>query len=118
MGLIALGCLAAAERFSGESTGSWAAAIWLSIPVMLANATGAEVDVGLTMFVFLGVVALAVWRESRKTGWIVMGALLLGWAAGTKYLGWVWLALGGAAVAASALRRRDKKPFALFLAIS
>ncbi len=82
--LTALGLFAWGQRQQLPGLGLAAAALWLSHPLVLWLGESAYVDVGVTCFAFLGVYALRVFWDKREDAWWLLGAALLGMAAGTK----------------------------------
>src|SRR5260370_16672045 len=87
MCLIALAVSAWGRRRLSARAGLWAAAIWLSNPVVLWLGTTAYVDLGVTLFVCVGAYAFFNWLETRQESWLILSALLLGFAASAKYTG-------------------------------
>ncbi len=85
--LTTLGLIAAGRRFSTPRSGLWAAAAWLGSPVILYLGGTAYVDAGLAMFATFSLFAWLEWRGSGDPRWLDAGAVLAGFAAGTKYFG-------------------------------
>ncbi|MBI2953109.1 MAG: glycosyltransferase family 39 protein [Chloroflexi bacterium] len=73
-----------------------AAAIFLSTPTVLWEMTTAYIDLGLTFFVNLSLLAILKWSMSRSSGWLIVSAAAMGFALGTELL--AALALSGIAV--------------------
>jgi len=92
--LTALGLYAWGKRQSRSALGLAAAALWLAHPLIRELGTTAYVDIGLTCFVFLGVYALRVFWDHRKTSWWYLGIALLAMASGTKITGLFFAGLG------------------------
>jgi len=118
MGLVAAACIGAARRSPDGSAAGWAGALWLASPVVPAIGAAAYNDVGLTLFVVLGIVAVGRWLETDSGGWLAAGGFLLGMAASTKYIGVVFLGLAWVAALAVSIRRKRLGPLAGFSAIA
>ncbi|MRR16052.1 MAG: phospholipid carrier-dependent glycosyltransferase [Deltaproteobacteria bacterium] len=74
------------------------AAAFISLPIVVRMSTTAYVDFGLVFFSTASVLALICWRDSeyQKNGWLMISAVALGLALGTKYnalLAWFFLTL-------------------------
>jgi len=65
------------------------------MPAMLLLSSGGYVDVGLTLYVFLGFYALCLWWESGQSAMLLLAGLLGGLAMGIKYTGGIPFAAGG-----------------------
>lgn len=75
-----------ARRFS-FTAGVVAAALLLGSPMILLLGSSAYIDMGLTMFVTLAILAYFNWRESGHSTWLVLSGAMIGFAAGVKYTG-------------------------------
>ncbi|MGA9115222.1 MAG: phospholipid carrier-dependent glycosyltransferase [Bacteroidota bacterium] len=64
-----------------------AAAVFLTAPTVLWEATTAYVDLGLAFHGFLGVSSLVEYLRCRNRSWLIMTGLNAGLALGTKHLG-------------------------------
>ena len=75
------------NKNSGQLAGLLGALIFISLPTILRTATTAYVDVGLVFFTTLSVLACLYWRDSeyKKIGWLLVSAIAMGLALGTKY---------------------------------
>jgi 4-amino-4-deoxy-L-arabinose transferase-like glycosyltransferase len=94
---------------SPASAGMWAAAIWISSPlVMMLGSTG-YVEIALTCFLTLGAYALFVWYQTREHGWLLLGGAMLGFAEGVKYLALFPILLAGLILIFEAARKRFSK---------
>lgn len=108
-----LGALAvfgmARERY-GKWAGWWAALAFATMPVVMWEAGTAYIDVGNGLYVGLGILCLANWAsdESASSHWPILGGVMLGFAAGSKYNG---LQIVVAACAAVVLIRRSSGGF-------
>ncbi len=76
-----------ARRWWGPSAGRLAAAIFAAVPLVIWQMMTAYIELGLALYSFLAVYALARWLEGRKPGWLWVAALMCGWAMGMKMLG-------------------------------
>jgi 4-amino-4-deoxy-L-arabinose transferase-like glycosyltransferase len=74
------------------------------------------VDLGLTLFCLLAVLAWEHWQQEGSRRWLVAAGALVGFAAATKHLGLVWLGLLALATWCAAPRRRRAAASGLFLA--
>lgn len=92
-GLTAVLLYHAGRRFFSPSAGLWAAGLWLGHPLVHYQAASAYVDVVLALFCLLALDAWEVWRAGGSRGWILVAGAAAGFAAATKYLGLLWLAL-------------------------
>ncbi|MFZ2418621.1 MAG: phospholipid carrier-dependent glycosyltransferase, partial [Smithellaceae bacterium] len=75
------------NKKSGQLAGLLAALIFISLPTILRTATTAYVDVGLVFFTTLSVLAYVYWRDAeyKSHGWLLVSAIAMGLALGTKY---------------------------------
>jgi hypothetical protein len=115
---VAAGAFCLAGNLAGQAAGLWAALLWLSNPLALAMGTAAMTDVQATLFAFLGIVAYLRWKEMKSPGWACLSGALLGFAAATKYLGLIPLAIVGLLFCAASLPRRECRAPALFLLVA
>lgn len=115
LGLVTALLYVSGKRLSGHRVGVWAAAIWLSQPIVLWIGAAAYVDIGLTLFICLGMYTAARWRETHQPGWIVLAGVFMGYACGTKYLGIAFFAFLAVAVGYWGLRDRSGIAMALFV---
>lgn len=82
----------------GLLAGLLGAAAFISLPIVVRMSTTAYVDFGLVFFSTASVLALVCWRDSnhKKTVWLMIAAVAMGLALGTKYnalLAWFFLTL-------------------------
>jgi hypothetical protein len=115
LGAITAAVFAAGERFAGRRAGVVAAALWLANPLVHYQAASAYVDLGMTLFCFLAIMAWERWREGESLRWLAAAGALAGSAAATKHLGLLWLALLALATWAAAPRGRRWTAAALYL---
>jgi hypothetical protein len=116
--LVVLLLFAAGRRFFGPWTGAWAAALFLANPIVLAIAPAANIDLAPTLFCLAGLAAAGVWVRTQETPWLATGALLLGFAASTKYTGLVFLGLAAIAILLRSLSLRTARPVVIFVLLS
>ena len=85
------------RRATGKAWPGWlAAAIWLGNPIAVHLAGTGYLEPGLALFATAALYAQERWRCSREAesrGWLALSAGLAGAAAGTKYLGLVFIGL-------------------------
>jgi len=97
-------------RHAGSLTACLATAIWLGLNLnFFANA---YVDMGMALFVTGAAAACLLWlQDSRKPGWLLVSAFMLGLAVGAKYQGLFFLPLFFVV-----LLCRDRRPGTMVLA--
>lgn len=76
----------ARERY-GSSAACWATAAFATIPVLAWETGSGYIDVAHGLFAGLGAWVLLLGFESSRRGEMLVGAALLGFAAGSKYTG-------------------------------
>ncbi len=92
--LSSLAVYALAREMTPGIPAGWAAALFLSVPVVSHQMGLANNDLALTAYLASGYVAIFKWeKERKKEEWLVFAGVLSGFAMGVKYL-----ALFGAAV--------------------
>ena len=96
--LLALVAWQTTRRFFPGASPWLAAAITVSTPTVLWEATTAYVDLALALYVGLGLYALFAWREHGQVRWFAMAGLCLGLGAATKHLALVFVALAAAMI--------------------
>lgn len=85
MGILTVGVFAFGRRHFSQRTGVWAMTIFLSNPMVLWLGASAYIDIGLALFVTMGIYSLFNWIQSKEKKWLILGALFLGFSAGSKY---------------------------------
>lgn len=93
----------------GAKAGWWAALSFATIPTVLWEAGTAYIDMAHGLFAGLGAILILTRRDEK--GWLWLGAILLGLAAGSKYTGLQVLLVTGIVLAAA-------RPFAANLRAS
>jgi 4-amino-4-deoxy-L-arabinose transferase-like glycosyltransferase len=83
--LIAVALIAWGKRAQSLRSGLWAAAMVFASLHFFALASVADVDLGLTLFVTLGIYSFMNWISLRDDKWLWLSAVFLGLASGTKY---------------------------------
>jgi len=78
-------CLA--KHFLYRAMALMAVLLFSSLPVVFQVSSIAYADLGLTFFTLGGLIALYHWSQIRSRGWLLLGALMTGWAVGCKYNG-------------------------------
>jgi hypothetical protein len=84
------------RRRHAPATAALAGLLLLVTPVTTVLAASAYVDLGLLFYASGAMVALLVWAEEERIGWLVVAGLLAGFSASTKYNGLVVILLLGA----------------------
>lgn len=75
------------RRYLSPLTGLLAALVFIASPIVASASKTANVDLGLTAFVFLSLYAFYNWTHTSHGGWLSLAAVLSGLAVGTKYSG-------------------------------
>ena len=88
IGIYSLGALT-----SSRKTGIIGAIIFLSTPLVQSLMKTAYIDLGLTMFVFLGFYCISLWIHTKKIHWLYLAGFATGMAAGTKYTALMYVLL-------------------------
>ncbi|HXI55711.1 MAG TPA: hypothetical protein VNO55_06610, partial [Polyangia bacterium] len=97
--LTAVGTFLIGSRLAGPLVGILAAAIFYDNAMTAWESTSCFVDLGTAALGTLGFYALLVWDQDRRRAWLIVGGLLLGFAASCK-LNAASLAMVGAVLAA------------------
>ena len=95
MGLVAVALYAWGCRCFSSRIGLWAAALWLSNPLVLKFGSVAYIDIGLTLFVTLAAYSFFNWLYTKRPGWLALSGVFSGFAAGSKYSGLFFLGVFG-----------------------
>jgi len=86
------------RRYLSVKTGILAATILYTVPLITNIASSGSVEIGLTLFTFLGFWAFFEWTQSRDIKWLIIAAVFVGFAIGTKYYGPISLISFGAII--------------------
>jgi hypothetical protein len=78
---------------SEKKTGVLAAFLFLSSPLVLLLMKTSYIDLGLTLFVFLGFYCLSMWSITKQDYWLYLAGFATGIAAGSKYSGLMFIPL-------------------------
>src|SRR5262245_46200086 len=81
--LLAIHCFA--KRLWGRMAGLAAAALFVSTPIVFFELRAIYIDLPIALFCFLNFFALLRWMEDGGRKWLVLSAVFLGMAAGSKY---------------------------------
>ncbi len=80
------------------------AALWIgSSPVVMNRATTCYPDLGASLWGVLAVLAFLQFQVTRRQAWVAFCGLFAGLAAGSKFVGFYWIAIGGLLVTTSAM---------------
>jgi len=112
LAFLALGGLVLFEvaRQHVSTTGALlAAAAYFLMPIGAMLGSEAVVDFPVVVYVALAFVALLRWWEEERPGWLVLSAVNLGLAMGTKYVGLYALAMFFAAAAVKVLAGKGRR---------
>lgn len=85
--LAILAVFALGRRAFGRRVGVWAAGLFLSMPLTATLMTRAWVEFALAVYVLLAVAAVLAWWDSGAKPWLAVGAVMAGFAGGTKIMG-------------------------------
>lgn len=84
----ALALLSMGSRTGYRSAGFWAAALYASMPLILAEAMTAYIDLGFTAFSLLAALALLrALEEEDELHWLMVSGAFCGFSLGSKYFG-------------------------------
>ncbi len=116
LGAIAIFGLAR-QRY-GQRAGWWASLAFSTVPIVLWQSGTAYIDVAHGLYAGLGLIFACWWLDSNDTKYAWLSAILLSFAAGTKYTGLQTIAVAGlvALVGAILLKRNLKPVFIIGLA--
>jgi len=107
------------RKATGAASAGWlAAAIWLGNPLAVYLSGTAYLEPCLALFATAALYAQERWRESASRGWLGLAAGLAGAAAGTKYLGLVFIGLVVLFAVIASPRQRRLSNLALVLLVA
>ncbi len=118
MGILTTGLFAFGRRHFSQRAGIWAIAIFLSNPLVLWLGASAYIDIGLALFVTMGIYSFFNWVHLKEKRWLILGALFLGFAAGSKYSALFFLILLGLIALCIGFKERRLLHPVLFLLIA
>ena len=90
---LALATFSFGRRYLGRVEAWLAVVLLLGMPILPTWAATANTDMAWALYEFLALYALMLWRDKHETRFLLLAALMMGWALGSKYL-----ALGGLGV--------------------
>lgn len=107
----------ARQRY-GQRAGWWASLVFTTVPIVLWQSGTAYIDVAHGLYAGLGLIFACWWIESDDSKHAWLSAILLSFAAGTKYTGLQTIAVAGlvALIGAILLKRNLKPVFVIGLA--
>jgi len=85
MMVLGVGLFAFGQRHFSQKAGMWGVAFFLSNPMVLWLGGSAYIDIGLALFVTMGIYSFLNWGHLKEKRWLILGALFLGFSAGSKY---------------------------------
>jgi hypothetical protein len=91
--LTAMVVFAMTRRYAWPASPWFAAALFLTAPTVLWDATTPYVDLAFTLHVAVALVALLRYHETERARWVVLAAIQLGFALATKHVGLIVLAI-------------------------
>lgn len=117
MGILTVGLFAFGRRHFSQRAGIWAGAVFLSNPMVLWLGASAYIDIGLALFVTMGIYAIFNYLHLKEKSWLILGGLFLGFAAGSKYSALFFLILLGLFVFYIGFKERKLLYPFLFIAV-
>lgn len=93
--LLVLGIFALGRRYLPPGGDWWAAAILVGMPIFPVWAGLAYIDMGWTLYEFLGVFAILLWAERNQLRWLILSGTMIGFALGSKYIAFAGAAAVG-----------------------
>lgn len=106
------------QRAFSLRTGLWAAALWLSNPLVLWLGGSALIDPGLAMFGCLAMYAFFTWASGKQTYWLVLAGVFSGLAAATKHTALIVIAMFALVTVYFAIRDRRWTYPAIYVALA
>jgi hypothetical protein len=91
--ITAIGVYSLGALTSSRKTGVVGLIIFLSSSLVQLLMKSSYIDLGLTMFVFLGFYCIALWIHTKKINWLYLAGFATGMAAGTKYTALMYVLL-------------------------
>ncbi len=91
--LTGMGVYALGKRYFSSRVGLFSAAIFYTIPAVAYLSTTVYVDLGLTFYAFLALYAFVDWTTTNKKGWLIVSAIMSGLCVGSKYAGFLPIAI-------------------------
>jgi Dolichyl-phosphate-mannose-protein mannosyltransferase len=103
--LTVLAVFALGRRLFSRAIGTWAAILFWTLPLTATLMVRAWVEFALTAYVLLALLAVLSWREGGSRVWLAIGAVMAGFAGGTKIMGLLAAAVLGGLIFIESLRR-------------
>jgi 4-amino-4-deoxy-L-arabinose transferase-like glycosyltransferase len=91
--LTSLGIYHLGTMTSNKKTGVIAACIFISSPLIAHLMKTSYIDLGLTLFIFLGFYCIALWLITKQEYWLYISGFAIGIAVGSKYSGLFYVPL-------------------------
>ena len=91
--LTTLGIYNLGESSANKRIGFAAALIFISSPLVIHLMKTSYIDLGLTLFLFLGFFCIIKWTQSRNIRWLYVAGFATGIAIGSKYSGFLYFIL-------------------------
>ncbi len=107
--LTAVGIYALGRRYFSSRIGLFSAAIFYLVPIVSWISPTAFIDLGFTFYAFFAIYALVNWITSHKRSWLIVSAIVSGLCLGSKYTGFLWVALLFLAVLINSLLSEKQK---------
>lgn len=107
--LLTFAVFALGRRGFSRQTGTWAALLFLSMPLTASLMIRAWVEFALTLYVVLALMAVMAWQRSGSRPWLRLAAVMAGFAAATKLIGLLVPALLGLVIVAHVRRREGAR---------
>ena len=92
-GLTVMGVYALGRKYLSSRVGLFSAAIFYTVPAIAYLSTTAYLDLGLTFYTFLALYGFINWIYTNKKGWLIVSAVISGLAVGSKYAGFLPMAI-------------------------
>jgi len=118
MGILGTGLFAFGRRHFSKRTGIWGMAIFLSSPMVLWLGASAYIDIGLALFVTMGIYSFFNWIQSKERNWLILTAIFFGFSAGSKYPALFFPILFGLIAFGIGLRTRNFSYTIFFIVIT
>jgi hypothetical protein len=118
MGVVSLALVAFGWRYFSQKAGIWAGVIFLSNPMVLWLGTSAYIDMGLTLFITMGIYSILNWISLKKRNWLILGAIFFGLSVGSKYSALFFLILFSIVILCIGYKTRSLLHPLLFLTIA
>ena len=105
--LVACGLYAFSRRYFSPWVGILSSALWLGSPLSVLYGTVGYIDIGLTLFSFLGIYSFINYYQTDESNWLWLSGIFLGFAAATKYPALLYVLVCGLLSLWMAFKKRD-----------